>query len=127
MTFSGKDVEYMTETLAEVGSWVEQPVTVFVFGSVTYSGTTVEAGDPPTLTFGTRTSSARIERLKANMIERSDGVYQMNDRSFAIRGSFSQEDMLVHEAGTYRPIEGPVKYFMGSNLFYQATCREVKT
>ena len=127
MVFSGADVTYMTNTLAEIGSWTEQPVTVFVFGSIDYSGTTVEAGDPPTLTFGTRSDYARIERVKSNLIERSDGVYQMNDRTLSLRGSFSSDDKIVHSAGTYRPVDGPTKIFMGSNLFYQAICREVKT
>lgn len=125
--FSGADVTHMTETLAEVGSWVEQPVTVFEFGTIDYSGTTVEAGDPPSVTFGTRSDYARIESLKSNLIERSDGVYQMNDKMVSIRGSFAMDDKIVHSAGTFRPVDGPTKIFMGSNLMYQAICREIKT
>lgn len=124
---TGTDVDFMQTALAQVGSWVEQPVTVFEFSSVDYSGTTVEAGDPPDVTFGTRSDTARIEQITSNMVEKSNGRYQANDKYITLRGSYTKDDMIVHSAGTYRPIDGPFKFFIGSNLLYQSVCREVQT
>ena len=125
--FKASDVEFMAETLEQIGLWVERDVTVFEFGSVDYSGTTVEAGDPPTVTFGTRADTARIERVNAQQLGASGGRYQADDRRVAIRGTFSSDDSIVFDSGTYRPVDGPWKHFIGSDLFYQAVCREVQS
>ncbi len=69
------DMAYMTGALASVGSFIEQPVTVFHSGTFVYTGTTVEAGDPPANTFGSRSAYARVENVSSALVEKSDGRY----------------------------------------------------
>ena len=120
------DVDVMTTTLSQIGSWVEQPVTVFSFTSVGTSGTTAEAGDPQTVTFGTRSDFARFNGVNLKDVEKSGGRYQADDQKVTMRGSFSKSD-LIGWNGTYRPIDGPQKIFMGSTLLYQGVCRKVQS
>lgn len=121
------DVSFMTTALAQVGSYVEQTGSVFVYTSIGTSGTTAEAGHPQSVTYGTRAMSARVNRLGAAAIEQSGGKYRQNDKLFTMRGSFSADDMVSYSAGTYRPVEGPVTFYLGSNLLWQAVCREVQS
>jgi hypothetical protein len=117
----------MNTALAEVGSFVEEPVTLFSYTSVGTVGTTAEAGDPQTVTFGTTAQRAQVENVNAKMIERSAGVYQANDKTISVRGSFTNQDMIGYDTGTYRPVDGPWRYYIGSNLYWQAVCRGVQT
>lgn len=123
----GADVTYMSDSLAEIGSWVEQPVTVFALSSGTYSGTAAEAGDPVPLSFGTRSTVARIDKVDYKLLEKSAGRYMQGDVEVTMRGSTDSMDSIVWNAGTYRYVGGPWKYYIGSNLLYQGICREVKS
>jgi hypothetical protein len=124
---TGQDVTYMTDTLAQIGSFVEKSVTVYDFQAVGTSGTTSEAGDPQTVTYGTRATFARVNRVSMRDIERADGKYQADDQQFSLRGSFSSSDLVGYDSGTYRPIDGPWKIYMGSNLFWQGVLRKVQS
>ena len=124
--FDAKDVTFIDGVLAEIGSATEKSGVVFTPGTVSYSGTNAEAGNPPSVTFGTRSASMRVQRVNMKQVERADGRYMQDDQSFSVRGSFSSNDLLSVEAGTFRPIDGPWKFFMGSNLYWQSVCREVK-
>jgi len=121
------DMAYMTGALAQVGSFVEQPVTIFHSGTLTYGGTTAESGDPASTSFGTRSTYARVENVSVALIEKSDGRYFASDKKVTMRGSFTNADMVVHSTGTYRPVDGPWKHYIGSNLIWQAVCREVQS
>lgn len=125
--FTGADVQFMIDTLAQIGSWVERGVTVYSFSSVGSSGTMAEAGDPQEVTFGTRFTTARLDNLDFKTVERSSGVYQADDRKVTIRGTFAKEDMIGFSTGTYKPINGPYQIFVGSSLCYQAVCRKVQS
>ena len=127
MLIDGNDVTFMTGALAEIGSWTERAIVVFAFESVTSSGTTEEAGDPSTVTFGTRSDLARINRVDLKMIEKSNGRYQANDQLVSIRGSFTKDDSIVWDTGTYRALDGPWKFYMGSNLYWQGIFRGVQS
>jgi len=124
---SGNDVSYMTDTLAQVGSWVEQTVTVFSFESADYSGTAAEAGEPAGVTFGTRSTTARINNVDMKTVERASGRYQANDKQISLRGSIAADDHIVHSTGTFRLVDGPWKTHLGSNLLWQGVYREVKS
>lgn len=124
---TGSDVAFMTNTLAEIGSFVEQPVTVYSFTSVGTSGTTAEAGDPQVTTFGTTSTTARVNKVNLKMLERSNGVYQADDQLISLRGSFTSDDLIGFSSGTYKAIDGPWKYYMGSNLYWQGVCRKVQS
>ena len=124
---TSEDITFMNDALENVGAWTERAVTVFSFTSADYSGTTEEAGDPATITYGTRAGSARVNRVNLKDVERSGGKYQANDQMFSFRGSFTKDDMIALDTGTYRPVDGPWKFYMGSNLLWQAVCREVQS
>lgn len=124
---NSSDVAFIDTVLAQIGSWAEQPVTVFNFTSVGTSGTTAEAGDPQTVTFGTRAAYARVEHVDLKDVERSSGRYQQDDMRFSIRGTFTNADMIAHDSGTYSPIDGPWRFFMGSALFHQCIGRKVQS
>lgn len=124
--FEANDLSFINTTLAQVGSWTEQTGTIFSFTSVGTSGTTSEAGDPQSVTYGTRSASLRMDNVDMTTIEKSSGRYQQNDKRISVRGSFTKDDMLVVD-GTYRPVDGPWKYYMGSNLFWQGICRKVQS
>ena len=121
------DTSYMIDAMTYIGDWTERSVTVFAFSSVGTNGTAAEAGDPSSVTFGTRTDMARIQTVSMKDIERSSGKYQASDDKFALRGSFTKDDNFVYDSGTFHPIDGPWKVWFGSSLFYQAVCREVKS
>lgn len=126
MIFSGKDITFINNTLAQIGSFVEQPGTISTPGTVSYSGTSAEAGDPASVTFGTRVSNMRVQNVSQKQVEASSGRYFANDQTISVRGSFSKDDYLSAASETFRPIDGPWKFFMGSNLYWQAVCREVQ-
>lgn len=123
---SGNDITYMTEAVAQIGSWAERPVTVFEYSSIGTSGTTAEAGDPQTVTFGTRSDHARFNKVDLKDVERSKGRYQQDDQMVTLRGSFDKKDM-VYMNGTYGIVDGPWKVFMGSTLIYQGVARKVQS
>jgi hypothetical protein len=125
--WTAADTAHVTDTLAKIGSAVEQPVTLFSFSSVGTSGTTAEAGDPQTVTFGTTATYARVNAVDLRTIEKVPGLYQQGDREFTIRGSFTERDAVAWDGGTYKPIQTPVRIYMGSDLYWQATCREIKS
>ena len=124
---TSNDTTFMADALEDIGAWTERAVTLFTFSSADYSGTTEEAGDPVSVTYGTRAGSARINNVSMKDVERSSGKYQANDKTFAFRGSFTKNDMIAFSSGTYRPVDGPWKYYLGSELFWQAVCREVQS
>ncbi len=123
--FSGNDVTFMSDTLAQVGSWVEQTGTIFAFSSVGTAGTTAEAGDPQTVTTGTRAASMRLTKISDRIVEKSGGRYSVYDRRIISRGSFSKQDTICIDSGTFRPDGGPYKIYMGSSLFWEADCKKV--
>lgn len=124
---TGTDITFMNTALAEVASFVEQPVTLYSFTSVGTSGTTAEAGDPQVTTFGTTSTTARVENVGAKIIERSAGLYQADDKRISIRGSFTVDDLIGYDSGTYRPVDGPWRFLIGSNLYWQAVARKVQS
>lgn len=124
--FSSGDVTFMDTVLAQVGSWTERSGIVYTAGTMTYNGTAGEAGDPPAVTMGTRSVSVRKQKVDLRQVERSAGKFYQNDQTLSVRGSFTHDDLIGVDSGTYRPIDGPYKYFMGSDLFYQCVAREVQ-
>ena len=124
---TGSDVTFMNTVLTEIGSFVEQPVTIYSFTSVGTVGTTAEAGDPQVTTFGTTSTTARVNKINLKMLERSHGEYEADDQLISVRGSYTFDDLIGHSSGTYKPIDGPWKYYMGSNLYWQGVCRKVQS
>jgi hypothetical protein len=127
MDLTANDLSYMTSALAEIGAWTEQPVTLFTFSSVSYSGTDAEAGNPPTVTFGTRAGTARIDRISDKLLTNEAGVFRADDKVVTMRGSFSPNDNLVFAGGTYALIDGPYAYWIGSSLLWRSVARKVQS
>ena len=124
---TGSDINSMTLALTQVGSWVEVPITVFEFSSVAYTGTTIEAGDPPNVTYGTRSDTARFDNVSFRDIERMDGRYQADDKKITMRGSYSKDDAIVSSTGTYNMVDGPWKLYIGSSLLWEGIGRKVQS
>jgi hypothetical protein len=121
------DNTFFAEVLANIGSWVEQTGTLYSYTSTGTTGTTAEAGNPQTITFGTTSVTPRVETVNAKDIEQSGGRYQADDKRFSIRSAFAKGDLISYASGTYSPIEGPVSFHLGTSLYWQAVCRKVQS
>src|SRR5665811_1509485 len=100
------DVSFMSETLANIGSWVEQNGTLYSYTAGTFGGTASEAGEPSGLAFGTSVITPRVEHIDMKDMERSGGRYQASDMRFSIRGTYTDDDLIGWQ-GTYTVIDGP--------------------
>ena len=128
MTFwDANDTAFISTTLGEIAEAVEQPIVVYSFGTVSYTGTAAEAGDPPSVTVGTRATTGRLESVTMKDVEKTAGKWQANDRFISTRGSFTKVDFIGFDTGTYKMIDGPWRIFMGSNVSWEGVCREVQS
>ena len=121
------DTEFFAKVLEEIGSLTEQKGTLFSFSSIGTSGTTAEAGDPQSVTFGTSAITPRVEWVDAKDVERSGGRYQAADMRFSVRGTLTNKDLIGWNTGTYTVVDGPLRIYFGTDLFYQCIGRKVQS
>ena len=125
MDITGSRLTWMQDALSMVGSWVNQPGTIFRFGSISQSGTGAEAGEPASIAWGTEAINARVDQIREADIYRYGGKYEAGDIRLTATGSFTSDDNVVWSGGTYHVIDGPWKYFIGSNLLWKGVARKV--